>query len=491
MKTAFRPFIGLTAAAALLLVIALGFGAVMPAEAQSPVWRAEYYNNANLAGSPVVVRNEPNIAFNWSTGAPDPALPGDNFSVRFATDVFLQPGTYRFAALADDNVRITFNFGFQPIIDTFATGQVGQTVFADVTVPAAGTYHIQVDYRELTLSAYVYVAFANLATNPGGPVFAAPTPPPSPVLVNNGSWVAEYFNNNSLSGSPVVVQTEVLPNHNWGGGAPLPGLPDDNFSVRWTSTQNIPAGNYTVTARADDGVRVILNGVTVINQFGPATGQTYTANVNLPGGNTQIVVEYVEYGGVAFIEYALSTQPAVVVQPTPPVPSSGVNAVVLAFRLNVRSQPDPVNGAVVTRVSQNQVFPVLGRNADASWFQINANGVVGWVSGRFISLNPNNVGLIPIVGSGQVAPPPTATPVPQTGGILVTATPFSVRVRQGPGTQFPILATLPANQQALLIGRNATNTWWQVNYNGIIGWVSAQYAQLPAGANPNAVPVTG
>lgn len=491
MNTTYRPIIGLTSLAVMLLVVALSFGLATPAEAQAVTWRAEYYNNANLAGSPVVVRNESNIAFNWSTGAPDPALPGDNFSVRFGTDVFLQPGTYRFAALADDNVRVIFNFGFQPIIDTFASNQVGQTVFADVTVPAAGSYHIQVDYRELSLAAYVYVAFANLATNPGGPAFAAPTPPPSPILVNNGSWVTEYFNNNSLSGSPVVVQTEVLPSHNWGDGAPLPGLPSDNFSVRWTSTQDIAAGNYIVTARADDGVRVSFNGVAVINQFGSATGQTFTSNINLPGGNTQIVVEFVEFGGAAFIEYALATQPSVVVQPTQPPATSGVNAVVLAFRLNVRNQPDPINGSVVTRVSQNQTFPVLGRNADASWFQINANGVVGWVSGRFIALNPNNVGLVPIVGAGQAAPTATPTPPPQTGGILVTASPFAVRVRQGPGTQFTILATLPVNQQALLVGRNANNSWWQVNYNGIIGWVSAQYAQLPAGANPNSVPVTG
>lgn len=491
MKTSVR--LGMMLVAVALLVVGLGAFAATPAHAQNPVWVAEYYGNGNLQGSPVVRRNESNIAFNWGAGSPDIAIPADNFSVRFGTDVVLQPGTYRFAALADDNVRVIFNFGFQPIIDTFGRAQAGQTVFADVTVPAAGSYHLQVDYSEISLNSFVYVAFANLATTPGGPVFAAPTPPPSPINVNVSTWTAEYFNNNGLSGSPVVIQSEASPNHNWGGGAPLATLPDDNFSVRWTSTQNIPSGNYTLTANVDDGVRVIVNGVTVINQFGAATGQTYTANIFLPGGNTQFVVEYVELGGNAFINYALTQQPIVAVQPTAvPPAASGVNATVLAFRLNVRNSPDPINGAVVTRVSQNQVFPIIGRNADATWFQINASGVVGWVSSRFISLNPNNVGLVPVIGAGAPATVvPTTVPTAAPGGILVTATPFAVRVRQGAGTQFPILATIRVNQQALLIGRNADNTWWQVNFNGITGWVSAQFAVLPAGANPNSVPVTG
>ena len=85
---------------------------------------AQYYNNPTYRDHPAFTRNDANIAFNWGVNSPGNGVGSDNFSVRWATDVQLNPGTYRFYALADDNIRIVFNFvSFQPVIDTFASGQ--------------------------------------------------------------------------------------------------------------------------------------------------------------------------------------------------------------------------------------------------------------------------------------------------------------------------------------------------------------------------------
>ncbi|PJF24616.1 MAG: hypothetical protein CUN53_16925, partial [Phototrophicales bacterium] len=134
-----------------LVVALLAFGALAvtaaPAEAQaiSSFWNAQYYNNPNLQGNATVSRGENAIAFSWGLGSPDPAIPADNWSARFATDVALSAGTYRFFVLADDNVRVTFNFSYVPLIDTFAdTSRIGQLISAELTVPASGSYHIQI-----------------------------------------------------------------------------------------------------------------------------------------------------------------------------------------------------------------------------------------------------------------------------------------------------------------------------------------------------------
>ncbi|MGH2594088.1 MAG: PA14 domain-containing protein, partial [Anaerolineae bacterium] len=42
-------------------------------------WRAEYFNNRDLSGSPALVRFDPAIDFDWDRGSPDPAVPADNF----------------------------------------------------------------------------------------------------------------------------------------------------------------------------------------------------------------------------------------------------------------------------------------------------------------------------------------------------------------------------------------------------------------------------
>ena len=182
-----------------LLVAALGvfaFGAAAsPASAQpiSTFWTAQYYNNPTLEGNTTLSRGESAIAFAWGLGSPDPAIPVDNFSARFATDVSLAAGTYRFFLLADDNARITFNYGYTPVIDTFiTTNQVGTLQTTTLSVPAAGTFHIQIDYREVTNDAFLYMSFGNAATTTQ-PNFAVPTN--TNVTINpGGSWVAQYYN---------------------------------------------------------------------------------------------------------------------------------------------------------------------------------------------------------------------------------------------------------------------------------------------------------
>lgn len=468
-----------------LLLIAASFSFGMPASAQSgTVWSGEYYSNGNLEGNPALRRTDNQIAFNWGTGSPDIAIPADAFSVRWATDVTLAAGTYRFYAQADDNIRVTFNFGFNPVIDTFTnTAQVSQLVTGDVTVPANGTYHIQVDYRELSSAAFAYVTYANLATNPNFPGFAITAPPTSSAPITSGVWTAQYYANASLQGDPSAIFTEGTVTHNWGNGSPVVNIPPDNFSARWSSAQNLTGGAYTLNVRADDGVRVYINGVLTIDEFRPASGLTYTRSLTLPTGANTFIVEYYEASGDAFIEFSLSGA-GTIIATTPPIVASEATATVTAFRLNVRNSPNATTGAIVTRINRFEQYPITGRTADSLWVQLNVRGTQGWVSTRYVNIAPLGVN-IPVIGSTT----PSATAAPS--GNFVTATPYNVVIRRGPGTSFGRIGLLPVGGTGLVIGRNGGNTWWQVNYNGLIGWVSADFAGINAGANIGTIPVTG
>ena len=448
-----------------------------PAFAQNASWRGEFYNNSTLQGTPAFTRTDNAIAFNWGGGSPGDGVNADNFSVRWATDVQLSAGTYRFYAQADDNIRIIFNFGLQPVIDTFAGGQVNQLVTGDVNVPAAGVYHIQVDYREVTDQAFAFVSFANLASNPTGPNFQPPITNPVP----SGSWTAQYYGNSGLSGDPVAILTESSPTHAWGSAAPFTSLPADNFSVRWTSTQSLNGGTYNITARADDGVRVFANGALVINEWHSATGQTYSVSLNLPAGLNNFQVEYYEATGEAFIDFSLTqTSGGGQPQPQPPSPT-GASATVTAFRLNVRSEPNGT-AAVITRVNRNEVYPIVARTGDNLWWQISVGGTQGWVSARFV--NAVNTSGVPVAGAAQPVPPASTNNTVTTNGNI------NVVVRSGPGTQYARVGLLTVDGVATAIGRNSSSTWWQVNFNGLVGWVSAGFTTLVSN-NANGLPVTG
>ncbi|MCK6578841.1 MAG: PA14 domain-containing protein [Anaerolineae bacterium] len=464
-----------------LFVLALG----QPAAAQTGVvWRGEYYNNATLSGSPALVRNDNQIGFNWASGSPDAAIQADGFTVRWAADVNLSAGVYRFYAQADDNIRIIFNFGFQPVIDTFADpSKVGQLVQGDVTVASNGTYHIQVDYREVSSTAFAYVTFANLATNPVFPGFQG-QPPITGIPVAGGSWTAQYYPNATLSGDPTAIFTEGAVTHNWGQGAPLGTLPADYFSARWSSLQTLTGGAYTLSVRADDGVRVYVNGVLTIDEWHGASGATYTRSLNLPPGSNSFVVEYYDQTLDAYIEYTLSQAGSIYPTSVPTfVSPTGAVATVTAYRLNVRSAPDAAS-SVLIRVSRYEQYAITGRNAAATWYQIQVGGALGWVSARWINVAPFGVN-VPVVGGDAPAQPPAAT------GNVVTATPYNVVIRQGPSTANARIGLLPAGAVVPVIGRNASNTWWQINYNGFVGWVSGTYAVISQSANLATIPVTG
>ena len=103
-------------------------------------------------------------------------------------------------------------------------------------------------------------------------------------------WTATYFNSIDLSGPAAVTQCEAAIDHSWSWMAPLPGVNVD-FSVRWRSTQNL-GGSTTFTTQADDGIRVFVDGVLVLDDWFQHAVTTTVRTVNLTPGAHAIVVEY-------------------------------------------------------------------------------------------------------------------------------------------------------------------------------------------------------
>ncbi len=470
----------------LALLGVLGFAA-LPADAQTGiVWNGEFYNNTILQGPAVLTRQDTSIAFDWGNGSPGAGVNADNFSARWGTDPFFQTGTYRFWALADDKVRVYVDYNSAPIIDTFASPAVAQTVAKDVAI-SQGVHHVQVDYQEATGNAYVFVTWANLATNPTGPNFP-PLSNSNPVPAS-GPWTAQYFANPNFAGSPTLIQTENSPTHNWGTGSPVASIPVDNFSARWTSVQTLPAGNYVVSAQADDGVRVTIDGVVYINELHSATGLTYSANISLLGGQHSFMVEYYEASGAAFLNYNFAPLNAPVPTAAPPPVNTGAVATVSnAYKLNVRDAPSAINTNILTKINRNETYPVVGRNARSTWWQINVNGIVGWVNGLYVTVQNNTGVAIPITDGSVVQPtgaPNTCTTAPRltvghTGRVTLGGFPNNVRPQ--PNVNTSLLGQIPPGGVfTIMAGPQCAGGlyWWQVNYNGLIGWTaegnSSQY----------------
>jgi PA14 domain len=118
-------------------------------------------------------------------------------------------------------------------------------------------------------------------------------------------WKGEYFNNQTLTGSPAMVLDDGTGflNLNFGGDSPgsICGLGADYFSARWTRTVNLADGIYRFTAGVDNGVRLYVDGYLRIDQWAELPPNTYTADVFLSAGNHEIRLEFVEYTGGASV----------------------------------------------------------------------------------------------------------------------------------------------------------------------------------------------
>jgi hypothetical protein len=107
-------------------------------------------------------------------------------------------------------------------------------------------------------------------------------------------WRGEYFANQDLAGTPALVRSDNDINFNWGWGSPSPSIPVDHFSVRWTRSVSLGAGQWRFYAVVDDGIRLSVDGQTIIDQWRVTAPITYTSLIGLNAGDHTIRVEYWE-----------------------------------------------------------------------------------------------------------------------------------------------------------------------------------------------------
>lgn len=465
-------------------------------------WTVGYWNNTNFSGSAVVGFTESTIDHDWGQGSPHPDINIDNFSARWTRTENFASGTYRFTATMDDGMRVYVDGN--KVLDSWYDSQV-HTVSTDVYL-ASGNHTIVVEYYDAGGAA---VAKFNYALVSGG----------------GGTWQAEYFNNISLSGSPTVVRQESQINYNW-AGSPVNGINADQFSVRWTGSVPISSGTYRFEVTADDGVRLWVNNIQVVDAWKEQTATTYTVDIQLTGSSVPVRMEYYENGGtgVASLSWSkISGTPA----PTPAPPT------ITDFRgeyyNNISLEGAPVlvrndeainfiwgSSSPSPNVVSNDRFSVrwtgnVNLNAGNYTFTATSDdGLRLWINDQLVidewyarsvqsfSTVVNVLGgatsirmeYFELTGLAEArlnwtpsSGTPT-TPPPASDGTPSTATMTGANyltVRSGPGIDFEPISYLSRGQTVTLLGRDAGNYWIKIQTaGGTVGWSSSRFLSADA-----------
>ncbi len=313
------------------------------------------------------------------------------------------------------------------------------------------------------------------------------------------NWSAQYYNNVSFSGTP-ISRIDAAINFSFGTGSPDPAIPPDNFSARWTGTQNFAtAGTYTFTLARDDGARVFLDGALILNHT-EGGAQAFTADLFVAAGAHTIVVEYFELSGTASISFSWRLSSAGALTPTftgptptpgptntpaptslPPIPPGAITATVIrASVLNVRSAPF-IGAPVLGRIRRSQTYAIVGRNSNATWFLLQLSGFQAWAFGYYLAFYGNefNVPVVSAAGSGTFV---------DLNSQAVGITQGGMRLRAEPNTTSAQIGRIPWGQTIPITGRTADGAWYRTNWFGTVGWVYSPFIRIVEG-NLNNVPI--
>lgn len=152
-------------------------------------------------------------------------------------------------------------------------------------------------HTSITLNATDVTAVSAYLAQIGSEEVSAPVPPP----VTGAGLRGRYFNNKTVTGTPVLTRDEVV-NFDWAANAPGTGIGKDNFSVRWTGeVKTSGAGAYRFRTITDDGVRLWVNGVLVIDNWSLHSATTNTSGSITLAANTRYAIrmEFFEQTGSA------------------------------------------------------------------------------------------------------------------------------------------------------------------------------------------------
>lgn len=118
---------------------------------------------------------------------------------------------------------------------------------------------------------------------------------------------AEYFANETLSGTPEIVRQEASPYHDWIFSAPEGLSVSDYFSVRWSGKLRVGDKPVFIRVMADDGIRIWLDGKQIVDGW-DVFNVSFTTDFIPANSEHDIRIEYFDGNNHAHLYFYLLAQ---------------------------------------------------------------------------------------------------------------------------------------------------------------------------------------
>jgi uncharacterized protein YraI len=252
------------------------------------------------------------------------------------------------------------------------------------------------------------------------------------------------------------------------------------FGIGWVATNVVVASNTGGVPTQDPGPIVTITATQLNVRGGPGEaalvlGRIYFGNqlfllgrsadgtwLNVRsqfGENTWVAARFTSVGDAAAPANSTTNLP---------VTEAETFAFVNTGSLNIRAGPG-VNYAIIGTVLGGERLPIIGRNADRSWYNVRTVFGDGWVSARFV-IARNEFGNAPITTAA-------VDPATLTGPTAIINT-GSLNIRSGDSAAYTILGVARGGDQFQIVARNASFTWILIRTANFDGWVNRRFVLI-------------
>ena len=244
-----------------------------------------YFNGPSVYVTNSVFRIDPTIDFDWATGAPVAGININDFSVSWTGKVeALYSETYTFHAYVDDGVRLWV--GGKLIIDAWVDGGARE-VSGTIALTAGTKAELRLEYYDKTNEAVMRLSWSSPSQAkqviPNARLF-------QPTVTSAGFW-GDYFDNYFAPPSYIGHRVDGPVDFLWTNGPGIPSFPyTTEYGVRWTGYVIAPAtGVYTFHTLSDDGVRLYVGGLKLIDNWTSHAPIEDSGAVTLTAGGRYLV----------------------------------------------------------------------------------------------------------------------------------------------------------------------------------------------------------
>jgi fibronectin type 3 domain-containing protein len=173
--------------------------------------------------------------------------------------------------------------------------------------------------RRTTATAVVLATAGTLFTVTAAPASAA-------VSCASPVFKRQFYANTSFSGTPKKTDCDSAIDQSW-SGAPVSGLPKDNFGVRWSLTRDFGSGGpFALNATGLDGIRVHVDGVRKIDLWkNVSTTVAKTANITIPPGKHTLRIDYANWTGAAKVKVTYTPRTSADIDKVKPLVPTGTS----------------------------------------------------------------------------------------------------------------------------------------------------------------------